>query len=224
MDSKPSIKKNLFRSFFLRDYRDTISLLVRDCESLLDVGCGDNSPVKFISNIPHKIGVDIFQPALEESARKKIHNEYVQSDVLSLTDHFKEGAADCSLASELIEHLEKEAGFELLKQMEYVSRKKVIITTPVGFLPQSATEDNPWQLHRSGWTPAEMRELGYKVIGFNGAKFIWNIKFLWEKRDNAALLIKVIRKLLLIATDLFTRRNPKYAFQMICVKEIQTAQ
>lgn len=220
MGSKPLINKSLLRSLLLRDYRDTISLLTRDCESLLDVGCGDNSPAQFLLEIPHKIGVDIFQPALDESARKKIHNEYVQSDVLSLTNHFKPRTADCSLASELIEHLEKEDGFELLKQMEHVSSKKVIITTPVGFLPQTADKDNPWQLHRSGWTPAEMQNLGYKVIGFNGAKFIWNIKFLWTKREDAVLPIKIIRKLLLIITDLFTRHNPKYAYQMICVKEL----
>ncbi|MEX0909950.1 MAG: class I SAM-dependent methyltransferase [Candidatus Paceibacterota bacterium] len=203
------------------NYTKEIEYAVSDCKTLLDVGCGTNSPVQFLQKNIHKTGVDIWQPSLEISKSKDIHDEYIQGDILKLSENFKPRSFECLIASELIEHLEKDDGFELLRQLEKVASKRVVITTPQGFLPQGEYGDNPWQFHRSGWDVSEMRNRGYKVIGFNGAKFVWNIKFLWRKRENAFILTRILRKMLVVLTQLYTRNHPEHAFQMLCVKEIQ---
>jgi REP element-mobilizing transposase RayT len=56
--------------------------------------------------------------------------------------------------------------------MEKIAKKKVVIFTPNGFLAQGEYYNNPWQLHRSGWTAEEMKKRGYKVLGFGGAKIL----------------------------------------------------
>lgn len=197
-----------------------IAIAVGDSKTLLDVGCGKNSPVQTLGSKIHKTGLDLFEPSLIESKKKNIHQAYKVANVLSLVHTFEEKSFDCVFASELIEHLEKDEGFELLRQMEKVARKRVVITTPVGFLPQESFENNPWQIHCSGWSVEEMRNRGYSVVGLNGAKFVWNMKFLWGKNEGAMLPIRLLRKLLVTITNLYTRNHPQYAFQMLCVKEV----
>jgi len=98
--------------------------------------------------------------------------------------------------------------------MEEIATKKVIIFTPNGFLPQGEYDNNPWQIHHSGWDVEEMQDLGYNIIGINGwkplrgeyARINYKPLFLWT--------------LLSDITQLFVRNNPKYAFQILCVKEL----
>ncbi len=206
--------------FLFSDFQDELKLAVKDCSTLLDVGCGSNSPVKYLSKDINKTGVDIFEPSILISKDKGIHNQYHKIDVLKISESFEPKSFDCVFASELIEHLEKKDGIELLKQMESLAIKRVVITTPVGFLEQPATEDNPWQLHKSGWDVTEMENYGYKVVGLNGLKSVWNIKFLWRNYEDASLFVKLIRKTLIAITQLFVRNHPKYAFQMMCIKDI----
>ena len=43
--------------------------------------------------------------------------------------------------------------------MEKVARKKVIVFTPNGFVPQRPYDGNPFQEHLSGWSVDEIHEL-----------------------------------------------------------------
>ena len=145
-------------SRFFRYDRLLAQELSRGCASLLDVGCGNNSPVRRLTSaIPQRTGVDAFAPALAESLRLGIHTDGRQVDVLDIGSHFAPRSYDCVLASDVIEHLEKEEGMRLIEAMERIARRKVVIFTPNGFLPQAPYADNPWQAHRSGWEPGEMR-------------------------------------------------------------------
>ena len=51
-----------------------------------------------------------------------------------------------------------------------MGKKKVIITSPNGFVPQREIDDNPWQKHLSGWDRNTMKNLGYKCNGLAGLK------------------------------------------------------
>ncbi|MBU4242294.1 MAG: SAM-dependent methyltransferase, partial [Nanoarchaeota archaeon] len=121
---------------------------------------------------------------------------------------------DCVLASDLIEHLTKEEGNKLIKMMEKIAKKRVIIFTPNGFLPQGEFNKNPWQVHKTGWTVEEMQKKGYKIIGINGIKSLrkefttikYKPRFFWT----------IISDL----TQIWTRNHPKYAFQILCIKDI----
>ena len=54
---------------------------VAGCRTLLDVGCGYNSPVQYM-DVPEKTGVEVFEPYLVESQKKGIHQQYYQADVM----------------------------------------------------------------------------------------------------------------------------------------------
>lgn len=185
---------------------------VGNSKTLLDVGCGSNSPIFPFSHKLHAIGVDAFLPSIDKSKQANIHSEYHQIDVLDITNHFDANSIDCVLASDLIEHLTKEDGYILLSAMEKIAKQRIIIFTPNGFLEQGVYDNNPFQLHLSGWTVQEMEDLGYKVIGIAGWKPIrgeyaavrFKPKFLWT----------IISDL----TQIFVRNNPKYAFQILCIK------
>lgn len=189
------------------------------CDSLLDVGCGFNSPVRCLTRRPQRIvGVDGHLPALEQSRAAGIHDEYLLTGVLELDRHFAPQSFDCVLASDLIEHLTEADGLKLISQMETIARKKVLIYTPNGFLPQGEEFGNPLQRHISGWRAEKMQALGYRVIGIEGlkglrgemARICWRPRRFW-------LMVSLL-------SQLFTDSRPRWAFRILCVKDLEKGQ
>ncbi|MFP4543515.1 MAG: class I SAM-dependent methyltransferase [Candidatus Kapaibacterium sp.] len=205
--------KNIYRKIF-PDYYAELRKVTCGCSSILDVGCGSNSPVQALPREIRREGVDAFVPSIEKSREKGLHDSYHNIDVMDIGSHFAVKSFDCVLASDLIEHLEKNDGIKLIEMMEKIARKKVIIFTPKGFLPQGEYENNPWQLHRSGWEVDEMRGLGYKVIGINGWKPL--------RGEYAELKFKPRRFWQLVSdiSQKYTRDAPEKAFQVLCVKDM----
>lgn len=181
-------------------------------KSFLDVGCGINTPIQNYSKQYYSVGVDAFEPSIEDSRKKGPHTEYKLMDVLSIGEKFKENSFDCVVALDLIEHLEKDEGARLIKMMEKIAKKKVIIFTPNAFLPQKQHSGNPLQIHKSGWEAKEMMAYGYKVIGINGYKHLkgemaeikWHPTFIWNIISNI--------------TQIFVKNRPSKAFQLLCTK------
>lgn len=71
---------------------------------------------------------------------------------------------------DVIEHLEKHEGQNLLRAAMRKARQQVIVFTPIGFHEQSYSEGDKdawgmngthWQTHRSGWMPDEFH--GWKT-------------------------------------------------------------
>jgi hypothetical protein len=91
-------------------------------------------------------------------------------NVSDIANEIPDRSFDCVVALDLIEHLTKEDGRRLLRAMERIARRKVVIFTPQGFLPQHAVGRNEFQRHLSGWEVDEMRGMGYRVIGISGWK------------------------------------------------------
>jgi 2-polyprenyl-3-methyl-5-hydroxy-6-metoxy-1,4-benzoquinol methylase len=92
------------------------SLLVKElrgCYSILDLGCGKSSVVKFV-NATYKVGVDLFKPYIKESRKNKIHHEYVLGDITKL--EIKPKSFDAVIALDVIEHLNKKDGLNLIKK------------------------------------------------------------------------------------------------------------
>lgn len=207
------IYNNIYKKIF-NDYPMELEKAVGNVETLLDVGCGNDSPVQFLSQEIHKVGVDIFEPSIEASRQKKIHSDYVKLNVLEIEDHFEESSFDCAIATDLIEHLEKKDGYELIKQMEKVSKNRIIIFTPNGFLEQGEYDQNPWQVHHSGWTPEEMEEMGFTVYGING------MKSLRGEYSGIRYKPKIFWRVVSDVTQLFLKSRPESAFQILCVKEL----
>ncbi|TND08095.1 MAG: hypothetical protein FD123_2649 [Bacteroidetes bacterium] len=209
--------KNIDNRFFGHMQEHYARMLEKECEgykTLLDVGCGSDSPVKRFSKRMEKVtGIDAFQPSIDRSRAAGIHHEYKLMNVMDMTKEFPEKSFDVVIASDLIEHLEKEDGMRLLEMMEKLARKKVIIFTPNGFLEQREYDGNKYQVHLSGWDVEEMQKLGYRVNGINGWKPLrgefavvkWWPKVLWGRVS--------------LMTQNLTYERPKKAFAILCVKE-----
>ena len=143
---------------------------LEDCESVLDIGCGPSSPLQYCKNIKYSVGVEPFKPYLEKSKKKKIHTKYINKRIEELD--FPENSFDAVIMIEVLEHLPKKVGYEILKKAQKWARKKVIVSTPNGYLPQKSIDRNPLQTHRSGWAVEEMKNLSYKAYGMAGWKFL----------------------------------------------------
>lgn len=188
---------------------------MRDCNSILDIGCGDNSPLQLFQRRKHTTGIDIHASTLQKTKKRKIHDEYVKGDILLLDKLFLNKSFDAVTAFDVIEHLKKEDGIKLIRDMEAIARKKVVIFTPNGFLEQEVYDDNPYQKHLSGWTMDEMRKRGYRVWGANGLKWLRTIR--GELKYKPKIMWIVIADLSQIITKIF----PRIAFQLICIKKIR---
>jgi hypothetical protein len=191
------------------------TILDDGCQSLLDVGCGERSPIfRFSKAIPRTTGVDSHLPSIEKSNAEGIHTDYVQMNIAEIGSRFAARSFDCVVALDVIEHFEKDDGLRLLDAMETIAAKKVVVFTPNGFLAQRATPDNPHQLHNSGWTAAEMRSRGYEVRGIGG----------WRPLRGAYALPRIhpfwLTERLSLLTERFFESRPDQAFQLLCTKRI----
>lgn len=180
--------------------------------SVLDVGCGHNSPIAKIKRKFYSVGVDFFEPSIKKSQKAKIHNEYKLGDVLKIGRYFKKKSFDAVIALDIIEHLEKEEGLSLLKQMEEIARKKIIIMTPQGFVQQHPFEKNPYQVHKSGWEIKDFKKMRYKIYGLRGFKFI--------RGEYATIKYKPWLLWGIIATlsQFLVYFFPSFAYQLLAVK------
>lgn len=182
-----------------------------DCNTVLDLGCGYNSPIQHCK-VPFSVGVELFEPYLQESKKKGIHNQYVKADIRKV--EFEPKSFDAILCSEVFEHLTKEDGHELIKKMEKWTMKKIIITTPNEYLWQNGYDSNPLQEHKSGWSVEELERLGFEVFGMNGWKKLRGYK--GSVKYKPTLLWNPIANL----TQKITYRHPKFAFQLFAIKKI----
>lgn len=180
------------------------------CNSVLDLGCGNSSWMQ-VCSVPYSVGVDIFEPSLKESRNRNLHTEYVLADVKYL--EFKEKAFDAVIAFEVIEHLTKEQGRKLVSDMERWARKKVIISTPSGYVPLKPM-DNPFQRHMSGWNIAELRQLGFKVKGACG----WRV--LWNNEGRIRFRPEIIWQTITSLTSIILYNFPQVSFDLFCVKTL----
>jgi hypothetical protein len=212
-----------FMSFMHESYRKVLpepngfytNLLVEElkgCNSILDLGCGRNSRVKFV-NAPFKVGVDAFKPYLEESRRKKVHHKYILKDITKLK--MKPKSFDAVIALDAIEHLNRKDGLRLIRNMENWAKEKIIIFTPNGFVNQQEYDGNLLQLHKSGWTLDDFKKLGFKVHGINGFRLLRKEKA--ELRFKPRLFTSVISDI----SQKFTFFLPQYAFQLFAVRSLK---
>lgn len=141
-----------------------------DCQTVLDLGCGPSSPIQHCRNIRYSVGVELFDKYLKESKAKKIHNKYYKKNILMLD--FPRNSFDAVILIEVLEHLPEKDGEKIIRLATKWARKKVIITSPNGFVAQKEVDNNPWQKHLSGWSFQKMRKLGFRCRGLAGFKFL----------------------------------------------------
>lgn len=181
------------------------------CDTVLDLGCGTASMVQHFCDGRRVIGLDRYFPSLIENRLRTSYAAWVHADLRALP--FGPRSVDAVTALDVLEHLDKEEGAFRLAEWEMIARKRVILLTPNGFVPQPAS-DNPWQEHRSGWTPEDFEERGYDVRGVYGwkrlrgayARLRFRPKWFWE----------VVSAL----SQPLVSRWPRQAFHLLAVKPL----
>ena len=199
------------------NFETLLESAVGDAQTLLDVGCGTNSPIQYFSHRLHATGIDLSENAIEASRKKGIHKEYLLVNALELDAVFQPKSFDCVIATDLIEHLEKPDGYRLLDSLERIARKKVIIYTPNGFLKQVPEEvaKNKYQEHRSGWTPEEFVSRGYGVVGIHG------LRSLRGETVNLRFKPWFFWQIISILSRPYVLHRPQKALEILCTKNIQ---
>jgi len=185
---------------------------------ILDVGCGNGRPMKFINRNRQfeAIGIDIFEPYVEQCRKEGFYNDCIVDDIRNLNQHFEKKSVDIVLCLEVVEHLDKEDGIRLIKDMEKIARRQVIISTPVGTFRQTSPESkaNPHQRHRATWSPREFRAMGYKVRGSG----------VYRINDERSLLscfpLKPLGYLIYVLAGPFVYFIPKISCHMVCTKNL----
>jgi len=148
----------------------SISRSLMNCGSVLDLGCGPSSPLQYAKNIKYSVGVEVFGPYVEKSKKANIHSKYLQKKFDEL--EFEEGSFDAVILIEVVEHMKKKDGLRLLEKAERWARKKIVLTTPNGYMPMPPSDGNSHQEHLSGWDVDELKNMGFEVSGLAGLKLM----------------------------------------------------
>lgn len=141
---------------------------LRGCDSLIDVGCGEASWIRFVHFNGTKLGIDGWGRAIERSSEKHIHDSYMLSDIRALS--LPPTSSDAVLCLDVIEHFSKVESTAVVNTLIGLARRVVIIVTPNGFVEQVPADGNEYQRHRCGWTVSELRNAGFEVHGILGIK------------------------------------------------------
>ena len=187
---------------------------LKGCQTVLDIGCGASPNMRQLG-VPRVIGIEGYAPSVELARQRKTHDEIIQGDVRNLNQYFRPKQFDACVAIDVIEHLPKSDGLQLIKDMERIADKKVVFFTPSGFVPQRHTANDDLQEHLSGWEPDEMRQYGYQVIGLLGPKALRGEYQVIKRRP-----VFFWGAVSLGGHFLWTRRRPEKAAAILCVKNL----
>jgi hypothetical protein len=97
---------------------------------------------------------------LEHTRKYSPYDELVVCDITHLP--FREGIANLLIACEVIEHLPKETGKQVLRQLPKFA-DKVFVSMPCGYLEQGICRGNRFEAHQSGWVVSDLKRLGYRA-------------------------------------------------------------
>lgn len=136
-------------------------------ESILDIGIGVAAKCQYL-DAKVRVGIDAHRPYLEKLQETNPDIVTICANALTINQLFLAKSFDLVICTDVIEHLEKDEALRLIKMMELIARKAVILETPKGYIPQSIDilkmNGDHWQTHRSGWMPSELERLGYTTF------------------------------------------------------------
>lgn len=136
-------------------------------KSVFDIGVGYGN----IGNYTKKIlpnckiyGVEIFAPYLnyKNGIPFSVYDSIILGDIIDLSD--KLWKVDLISAFDVIEHLERQDGIKVIKQLQRVAKKGVIVTVPIIDYPQGEVFGNIHETHLTQWKVKEMEKIGGKIL------------------------------------------------------------
>jgi len=140
---------------------------INSTDSVLDLGCGILQQFSAVPPCEKYLAVDGFFPYLENLVNSTSIMT-LQGMLPEVCNQFVDNSWDVVILIDVIEHLEKDDGLLVLDNMYRIARGRVIIDTPLGFIPQEGWDawDLPHcdlQAHLSGWNIEDFTDRGYVV-------------------------------------------------------------
>jgi len=212
--SQAQLFRHLFPQLAFYTYISEMRKALADCSSCLDIGCGENPPSRFLK-FDRYLGIDGHAPTIDAAKRKHPQREFEVVRAEDMRTRFEDNAFDCVIALDLIEHLEKSDGIKFIDEISRIAKKKVLLFTPNGFVPQQS-HDGDLQEHLSGWDAEEMRSYGFQVLGMHGPKGLRGEYH--QHKIKPAMLGGLVSHL---GHILYTKRHPEKATAILCVKNLQ---
>lgn len=204
-------------AYVLPDAHWALRRALADAGSVLDVGCGvDVSPLSFFEKPPgqRRIGIDRYAPSIERSRAAGMHDEYVHADILAFADDpANAGRFDAVVALDVVEHFEKPQSIALVERLERLAKRRVVVLTPNGFLPQEPYDGNEFQRHLCGWTVDEFEARGYTVRG------VYGLKPLRGEYARPVIRPALLGQALAMASQPLAYAMPRWAFSLLAIKE-----
>lgn len=225
------IKKLYYNPFVARILHTSVDCLnneLKDCKTVLDLGCGPDSPLQYCKSVKYSVGVEAFEPYFKEAQARKIHSKYFKRKIEEVT--FPNKSFDAVIMIDVLEHLPEKSANKILLKAERWARKKIVLVTPNGFFPMGEVDNNFWQKHRSGWTLKELEKLGYTCRGLAGMKFLYGSENLVssmtdKSADNLYRNIKFEPKIFFYFLNsllqIFFYWLPRFSFELFAVKRLE---
>jgi len=208
--------KEVFPNVSFISYISELRKMLKDCRTVLDLGCGAWSPISFL-DFEYSLGVDGCESSMAEAENRGTHDEFYRGNVQEIVDKFADKHFDCCVALDIIEHLSKEDGYKLVRDMEKIAQKKVVIFTPNGFVSPYQSGDVDLEEHLSVWSVDEMKKLGYRVLG------VYGDKLLRGKAHGLRFRPRIVWGIISELTQrLYARSCPKRAAAILCIKNIKS--
>lgn len=192
---------------------------LKNYESVLDVGCGANSPLARIDKTFYLEGIDLIPVKSRkkdiEKYANKIHDKYTRGNILNIEKYYKNKSFDVVVSFHVLEHLKRSEGKIFLEKLDNIAKYKIIICTPNGFVPQYPRNGNIYQEHLSGWYVKDFKINGFKIYGLRGFKFI--------RGEFAAIKYKpwYIWLYFSYLSEFITIHVPQIAFELMAVKVLK---
>jgi hypothetical protein len=142
--------------------------------TILDIGCGIVPQRHVITKThiccePYKEYVDVLLNERKFSRGKAIVLNMGWEDAVK---YFSPNSIDTVVLVDVIEHLEKDDGKDLLNKTIQLAKQQVVLFTPLGFMPQFHEDGKDawglggadWQEHKSGWKPEDFEQDGWEFF------------------------------------------------------------
>lgn len=188
-------------------------------KTILDLGCGEGSLMQLLSKGRdwQITGIDIYKGAIETARKRNVYQKLICGDLLkTIRDNF-DSKYDVVFFSQAIEHVTRNQGEKILDEIEKIAKKRIVVGTPRGFMqqPHEFLDDNPYQVHKSGWTIEDFTSRGYKIYGV-GFWPIWSYHGLGR---NASIFRLVVSNILSYLTAPLIYFFPALGAGVIAIKE-----
>ena len=158
-----------------QDFEKAVCARIREAGVVLDIGCGIR-PQPFVKARIH-ICCEPFEEYLHRlmiETQGSDSHIYLNCGIEQVAEMFPPASVDAVFLLEVLEHLPKDRARECLRKVVALARSQVVVSTPLGYLPQHnpAGPADPWgmggaewQEHRSAWQPEDFPAAeGWEVV------------------------------------------------------------